>query len=812
MGRKKKEQKENESGESNQVEERKRKRLVFFVSEDVKRNVFGVLFFTLAAILVLGFWGYAGVVGKFLDGLCGRAIGWVKFVFPVFLIMAGIVLLMKKETVFYVSKLIGLILVFLSVTGLMHYFVASERALQMAQSGRGGGYLGYWLAHYFVKYLGTVGGAVIFLALLLLGIIVAFEFSLMDFSGQLKKVFFKKRQTENNSEESEVSLASDLGELSGKDFSDQAHSAPTKEGEFDQDLPTEEDLRNNIGNIKFSEEKLTNWEMDNMETAEEDDEAGQSDEQTGSFRRVAPLKSAVKKRRSSKWIFPSLDILDRAMGRAEGGDIEHQMEVIMHTLRNFGIEVERGEDPKIGPSVTQYSFRPAVGVKIAKIIALQNDLSLALAKTIRIEAPIPGKSLLGIEVPNEKSSLVCLRSALESKAYQERKSHLSLALGQNVSGEYIFAALDKMPHLMIAGSTGTGKSVCINSIIASLLYQNSPEDLKFIMIDPKRVELSLYNGIPHLLTDVVTENSKVVNVLRWAVSEMTERYKFFQKIGTRDILTYREKRKNGEKKICKDEETGELIEEELENIPYIVIIIDELSDLMSSHKRDVEGLIVRIAQMARAVGIHLIVSTQRPSVEVLTGLIKANIGTRIAFRVSQQVDSRTILDRGGAEKLLGRGDMLYVSSESSSKLQRIQGVYLSEREVKDLVKQVVEKNKREIDERMDFSGGNGTVSPVEDNGLASEPGYGVDDQNDELYEAAKKEILTSKRASASFLQRRLRIGYTRAARLLDLLESNGVIGPVNGAKPREIYGSENVLSQEEIEDLSGKDLNEEEAD
>jgi S-DNA-T family DNA segregation ATPase FtsK/SpoIIIE len=460
-------------------------------------------------------------------------------------------------------------------------------------------------------------------------------------------------------------------------------------------------------------------------------------------------------------------------------------QLIEDALRNFGIEVERGEI-KTGPSVTQYSFRPAVGVKIAKILALQNDLSLALAAPIRIEAPIPGKSLIGIEVPNKSSSFVRLRSILESKDFKNRKSNLSIALGEDVSGNYIFGSLDKMPHLMVAGATGTGKSVCVNSIITMLLYQNSPEDLKFIMVDPKRVELSLYNGIAHLLTPVIVENAKVVNTLKWAVSEMEKRYKLFQEAGVRDIISFKEKLKRGEKRKLVDAETGEVSEEDYSNIPYIVIVVDELADLMGSHGKEVEGAIVRIAQMARAVGIHLIVSTQRPSVEVITGLIKANITTRISFQVATQIDSRTILDMAGAEKLLGNGDSLYLSA-NSPKPQRIQGVFVTEKEVKEIVNFIKEENEsKDIteDDAEEITAGKSISTATE---LDNFNGFS-DENNDDLYEAAKKEILQSKKASASFLQRRLRVGYARAARLLDILEEKGVVGPSDGAKPREIYG------------------------
>ncbi|MDR3559408.1 MAG: DNA translocase FtsK, partial [Candidatus Pacebacteria bacterium] len=443
-----------------------------------------------------------------------------------------------------------------------------------------------------------------------------------------------------------------------------------------------------------------------------------------------------------------------------------------------------------------YSFRPAVGVKIAKILSLQNDLALALAAhPIRIEAPIPNQSLIGIEIPNTAKVTVRLRDMFDKADFRRRTSGLTLALGENVSGEGVTADLTKMPHLMIAGATGTGKSVAINSVIVALLYQNSPEDLKFIMVDPKRVELSLYNGIPHLLTDVIVENGKVVNTLRWAVSEMERRYRLLQDSGSRDLESYREKRQRGEMIRRVDPETNETSEEELKDLPYIVIVIDELADLMGSHGKEVEGAIVRLAQMARAVGIHLIVSTQRPSVEVITGLIKANITTRIAFQVATQIDSRTILDMGGAEKLLGQGDMLYLSA-SSPKPQRIQGAFVSETEVKrvvEFIKAQKDKFEEKVDETPDITqNAQRDILEYKDNGGA--------EAEDDLLSAAKDEIMRSKKASASFLQRRLRIGYARAARLLDILEEKGIVGPADGAKPREIYGLTNDDSATNFED------------
>lgn len=471
----------------------------------------------------------------------------------------------------------------------------------------------------------------------------------------------------------------------------------------------------------------------------------------------------------SNYKFPSLGLLETENIRPRAGDIRANANIIKRTLQNFGIDVEMGE-VNVGPTVTQYTFKPAEGVKLSGVIALQNDLALALAAhPLRIEAPIPGRSLVGIEVPNKSISLVRLGSLLKESDFQKTASSLSFALGRNVKGEALLADLSKMPHLLIAGSTGSGKSVCIHSILSSFLFKNSPETLRLILIDPKRVELSYYNDIPHLLTPVITDYKKVLPALRWTTNEMERRYNLLSEYKSRDIEGY------NLKALAKKEMP----------LPYVVIIIDELADLMARYGRDLEGLIIRIAQMARATGIHLVVSTQRPSVEVVTGLIKANITARITFQVASQVDSRTILDMAGAEKLLGSGDMLYLAPDSS-KPRRIQSAYVSEEEVNKLVTFVIEESGVEKEENglsedlQEFMEGSPSPGSISFEGLNQA-------EEDELYSDAYDIVVQAEKASASLLQRRLRIGYARAARLLDILEEKGVIGPLNGAKPREVF-------------------------
>lgn len=751
-------------------EAEKESRFDFKLGGDIKRSVSGVFLFALALVLVLGFFEKAGVVGENLDSLAGKTIGWVKFIFPLFLIIAGAVLLIKKKTSFYVYKIAGLAVVLFSIAGFFHWFFSLEDIIELAKEGRGGGYIGYVVSALAIKYFGNAGGLVMIIFLLITGVIVSFNFSLVDMVGKMKEL--KKKKEEILEEE----------------------NTPTGEAEMEKIISAEidqgKDEKGNIAKIEFVVGR------DQYVDKKLEEEFQRTKFKTKSLSLTGNGRRSGLKNKKDEWVLPPLDLLELSSGEAKGGDTDKNAEIIEKTLSHFGIEVEKGEI-KVGPAVTQYSFRPAVGIKISKILSLQNDIALALAAhPIRIEAPIPGKSLIGIEVPNKVSAIVRLRDILEDESFSRRDSDLTLALGKDVSGTGMVVNLDKMPHLLIAGATGTGKSVCVNSIITTLLYQNSPKDLKFIMVDPKRVELSLYNGIPHLLADVIVDNRKVVSVLRWAVDEMEKRYRIFQDVGSRDISSYREKVEKGEKRKYKDNETGEIIEEDLESLPYIVIVIDELADLMGRHGKEVEGTIVRLAQMARAVGIHLLVSTQRPEVKVITGLIKANITTRIAFQVASQIDSRTILDMAGAEKLIGNGDMLFLSA-TSSKPKRIQGTFVSESETKRVIKfiknqKIEEEIGEDINKNHDSSreGKLSTDNFKNKDGILEFDGAGNNAIEDELYESAKKEVLRMGKASASLLQRRLRIGYSRAARLMDELEERGVVGPADGAKPREVFGAE----------------------
>jgi DNA segregation ATPase FtsK/SpoIIIE, S-DNA-T family len=774
MGKNKKKQQESSKNESGPI-----------LHGDVKRGVVAIFLFALAVLFVLGFLSDAkivdaGILGKFLNSLAGWMFGVGKYISPIVLIAAGVILLFRKETLFYVSKLIGLAAAFISMLGLIHILAYDpDKMLKAAKLGSGGGFLGYGLAFAFLKLAGKIGGSIILLALVLIGITVAFNFSIVRF---FKKLFRGKDQEDLEEEEALVEVEEKEAEEKGKEKSAEIEEVKlNQKTEFVQDPNEEEEKENAMASVL---KKAAAWKP------------------------KAEREKAKKEEPSElEWELPPISLLDSSTEKAQGGDVQKNAKIIQDTLSNFGIEVELGEI-KTGPTVTQYSFRPAVGVKLSRITTLSNDLALRLAaRQVRIEAPIPGRSLVGVEVPNKKNATIRMPELLQALEFENRKSNLLLALGKDVSGNYIFADLKKMPHLLIAGSTNSGKSVCVNTLILSMLYQNSPEDLKMILVDPKRVELTPYNGIPHLLTDVVVENGKVLAALKWAIGEMERRYKILQKVGSKDIASFNRKAENGETFKNINSETGEITEEPVEKIPYIVIVIDEMADLMASHGKEVEGAIIRLAQMARAVGIHLILSTQKPIVTVITSLIKSNIPTRIAFRVPSLMDSRTILDSSGAEKLLGNGDMLFSAAEAVD-LRRLQGVFVSEEEVKRVVdfikKQKFEKIEDSLEGDIDVSetkptgNQNGEVKTVQYADKIDLDSIETDDQEDPLYEEAKNIVIQAGKASCSLLQRRLRVGYSRAARLVDILEERGVVGPSDGAKPREILAGSD--GQTEYED------------
>ncbi len=721
------------------------------LSKETKNGIAIVAFLLVGFLGLLSFFGMAGQVGSIFDNALASVFGFDRLLFSGILIVMG-ALKIKNEYPLTFGKVIGLAAGLFSLNNIIHLIYALDHAaIEAATLGLGGGYVG--LPSFYIKAaLGFWGALLILSALFFSSILLvspAFFHALLRAAHWavvgLARLGWRLLLGIKN-----FFIVAVKPKPAKPNFS--AHEVDDETEAFLADPPAESSAATAIN---------------------------------GDFK-VGPVRESsvpIKKVKAPPIELP-LSLLTGRAGKPTVGDIKANQYIIQKTLEHFGVEVEMG-DIAVGPAVTQYTLRPAEGVKLSKITALANDLSLALAAhPIRIEAPIPGKSLVGIEVPNMKIAVVPLKEILESPEFKSRGSHLTLGIGKDVAGAPWLADLSKMPHLLVAGTTGSGKTVCLNSIIVSLLYQNQPDELKFVLIDPKRVELPIYNGIPHLAASVVTEVPKAVNALKWGLYEMDRRFDLLSKVGARDITAYNERSP--------------------EPLPKLVFVIDELAELMSIAPQEVEGAIIRLSQMARAVGIHLIVATQRPSVDVITGLIKANITSRIAFAVPSGTDSRTILDTTGAEKLLGRGDMLFTSSELS-KPKRLQGAFLADNEIEAVVSFIKEKAGTILyDDSIITKGPEGKSSSTifMDEGTFGDP----------LLMEAKDLVIAAKKASASLLQRRLQVGYARAARLLDLMEERGWIGPGDGAKPRTIL-MDGVVSGtvedehaalEDEEDVSGE--------
>ncbi len=691
------------------------------ISKETLNAILGVLSSLITVFLLSAAFGKGGMVGSGVYTFLSYLFGVGYYLVPLVFALLAVSFFQSKEKDFALPQTIGALLFFVSSLGLTNL-------LAVDRGGIIGGFISSPLISLFDKPLSII----ILIALILISLLVVFDQRIkFDLIFLFKRIFGKKDQPLDSLEEDE-------SEEVEKAVEKVAHS---------------EEIKGTEKNIAGATKKLFN-----------------RDEMEG----FIPM---ITKRLGRAWVPPPLSLLDKDRGKPGVGDIKANANQIKRTLLNFGIVVEMDEI-SIGPSVTRYSLKPAEGVKLSKILGLQNNLELALAAhPVRIEAPIPGKSLVGIEVPNTSKATIGLGSLLTEPEYADSDKPLLVCLGRNVSGQSRFANIAKMPHCLVAGATGSGKSVTIHAIINSLLFRNPPENLKFIMIDPKRVELTQYNKIPHLLTPVITDPKKAILALKWASKEMERRYNILEENTVRDIDSYH---KNILLPTIKKTKNAD--EEDLDPMPYIVVIIDELADLMQSYPRELESAIVRLAQMSRAVGIHLIISTQRPSVNIITGLIKANIPARIALQVSSQIDSRTILDGAGAEKLLGAGDMLFLGGEMS-KPERIQSAYISEGEVKGVVKYLSNAYMEELNPQIDFSNGQ-----VDNSIFSANLGDDANGDDDELYEEAREIVMSAGKASTSFLQRKLRVGYARAARLIDMLEEKGVVGPGSGAKAREVIG------------------------
>jgi len=693
--------------------------------EKTKSWIAAILMFLVGIIACLSFFEKAGIAGRMFISGFGFLIGRSIFLIPLLFVFGGVLFLRKATERIYPFVLLAIFILILGSSGTLSSFQhfkyggANDGLSQIMI--KEGGMAGYIISWPLQKIFGLEVTLIINFAIIIIGGVILIQYLLPKRKKvapeEEKPSFFLRKILTPKFKIKEVPP------LAGSEasFSEEKQKIPGISPQL------EEKAVPSIGQLKIASEE---------------------------------------KKGQLVYQKPPLDLLEIDRGKPNSGDIKVNSAIIKKTLQNFGISVEMSE-VNIGPTVTQYTLKPAEGVKLSRITALNNDLALALAAhPIRIEAPIPGRPLVGIEVPNRLRAQVGLRDLISHPICQNSPANLLLTLGRDVANNPVFADLARMPHLLVAGSTGTGKTICLNDLILSLLYRNPPEVLKFILVDPKRVEFPVYNQLPHLLTPVIFNVGQAINTLKWLIAEMERRFDILSAAKARDINLY----------------NNEMMDKEEPVMPYIVLIIDELADLMAARGREIEAGIVRIAQMARAVGIHLVVATQRPSVEVITGLIKANITSRITFQVASQVDSRTVLDMAGAEKLLGAGDMLYISSDVS-KPKRIQAAYASDKEVKRVVswikktaqpKDIVTEDLSESLEK--------TLTEPEGQ---TEVFFGGED--DPLLEEAKRVVIEARKASASLLQRRLRIGYARAARLIDTLEEKGIVGPGEGAKPREVY-------------------------
>ena len=762
-------------------QKKKEKESIFdSIASEVKHSVLSILFIALTIFFVLSPFGKAGIVGDKTYELLHKFLGVGYYILPFLLTLLAVSLIKNSRP--QPTKI--------TIGASFFFFISTLGMITLLGKNNTGGWLGSIIEAPLVKLFDVYISFVFLLVFSVISLLVIFNTRPSAESLMFWKKFMKEKK-DKKPEESEPTVA----------------------------------VGSNMAEEEEDEEELTGEEEE--EGADEEEEAEQEEPAPAKEKNTLKNMFGLGKNPSqsfldsytsdTEFVPPPLKLLSRDKGKPGFGDIKANTNIIKRSLQNFGINVEMDE-VSVGPTVTRYSLKPAEGVKLSRIVGLQNDLSLALAAhPIRIEAPIPGKSLVGIEIPNSTKTTVGLGTLLKDGEYQKSQKSLLVALGKSISGRTHFSDLAKMPHLLIAGATGSGKSVTVHALINSMLFRNSPENLRFILIDPKRVELTLYNDIPHLLTPVITNSKKAIRSLQWATKEMERRYDILEAEKVRDIESYHKNiyapalkkylKEMKEKVPAKPQESEETESPENtprvpERMPYIVIIIDELADIMTAYPRELEAGIVRLAQMSRAVGIHLILSTQRPSVNIITGLIKANIPARIALQVSSQIDSRTILDTGGAEKLLGAGDMLYLSGEMS-KPKRLQSAFITEEEIKKVVKYIADAHKERLRDEIDFSMNNNDTNVIFASTIdldSEEEKNDTDDDDDELYEEARELVILSKKASTSYLQRKFKIGYSRAASIIDTLEERGVVGPPNGSRPREILDrsddTENKIPEE----------------
>ncbi|WP_270474978.1 DNA translocase FtsK [Clostridium cochlearium] len=726
----------------------------------------GILFITIGVLALISVMSSSnsGIIGKMSKKILVFIFGLGAFIFPFFIIFIGICLIIKKGKVTYSGKFYGIVLFIFNTLFCLHMgdiitngidrsFLEGILDIYNSEFFLHGGVISYLVDIPLYKLFGKWGAFVIFISIYIISFLLISQISLYSIISKLK-VNKEKRKKEKNIE-----------------IKEEAQNEIKFTEVKDSDEKTEEKMINRIKIIDFIKNTNVedNGEIKENKSIEKQNNINNSISQEKDINKELEEEMSKSALKNIDYEFPSLNLLKDnksiKLKKEDKKELLSNANKLEETLSSFGVEAKVTQVTK-GPSVTRFELQPSVGVKVSKIVHLADDIALNLAaQDVRIEAPIPGKSAVGIEVPNRELTPVYLKEVLDSDEFKNCNKNLAFAIGKDIAGNCVVSDLSKMPHLLIAGATGSGKSVCINTLIISLIYKYSPEDVKLLMVDPKVVELNIYNDIPHLLIPVVTEPKKAAGALYWAVNEMTRRYKLFAENNVRNIESYNELLKKGK---------------EGEKLPLIVIVIDELADLMMVCPNDIEDYIGRLAQMARAAGMHLVIATQRPSVDVITGVIKANIPSRISFAVSSQIDSRTILDMSGAEKLLGKGDMLFYPS-GESKPMRVQGAFISEEEVEKVVTFIKEQQCGEIE--------------YEDS-IIDEINTSIEINNedrDELLEEAIKIVVEVDQASTSLLQRKLRIGYNRAARIMDQMEERGIISQRDGSKPRQV-----LISKDDI--------------
>lgn len=771
-------------------------------------DIKGVIYIALGFILSIAIYTtWAGALSTLSREVIYKIIGVSAFILPLYLIYFGYCTIVSKGNIKITRRVLGLTLIIISIT--LGCATSSINILEKKEGfyetwklildtqGIHGGLIGHIITYPLSMLIGFIGSYILYLAIISIGVILMSDITLYDIVVMFKSKFSKevkgKRIKENNIKDKSplINVVPKEEEKEREDFingiNNKIKILDFMKNSSVEDSMLEASIDESAKNNNLNEDNPFNIEVFDEEKQDNNKEPIYEENNKKKEKLDNSVKAVVskeieeslttEKKEEKVYIHPSIELLNiNSKTKLKSEDKKELIEnagKLKEILNDFGVDANVLQVTK-GPSVTRFEIQPSPGVKVSKIVNLQDDIALGLAASgVRMEAPIPGKAAIGIEVPNNKQTAVFLREVLDSEEFKIAKKKLAFALGKDISGKCVVGDLATMPHTLIAGATGSGKSVCINTLIISLLYKYSPNEVKLLMVDPKVVELSVYNGIPHLLIPVVTDPKKAAAALNWAVNEMNKRYKLFAEASVRNIESYNSLFEKG------------LIEEKL---PYIVIIVDELADLMMACPNDVEDYICRLAQMARAAGMHLIIATQRPSVDVITGVIKANIPSRISFAVSSGIDSRTILDQTGAEKLLGRGDMLYYPIGENKPI-RVQGAFISEEEVEKVVnfiKNEEEENKYEesIIEHIE--------SESKDSGKVSE-----DSESDELVNEAIKIVVEYNQASTSFLQRKLRIGFNRASRIMDELEERGIISEKDGSRPRQILVTKEELNIEE---------------